>query len=185
MLEEYKPRTYCTRIFRRKLRHALSVRLLSHCTALTENFAWTEGLGSSWCSVLWTEELRFCDLIETNHRHGYNQQECYGLRSRSFPVTRMKQFLPPLCRISLVLWARHEKSPEVGTLRYILSQKHQSTCLQNRKTKLGINDPTSSVSVPLSFSASLLPLSVNSYTHKHTTRGRLEVGLYMWNGSSV
>jgi hypothetical protein len=49
-------------------------------------------------------------------------------------------------------WARHEKLPEVdrqgcGTLRYTLSQKHQSTYLHNRKRKLGINDSTSSVNL--------------------------------------
>jgi hypothetical protein len=51
-----------------------------------------------------------------------------------------------------VLWTRHEKSPEVdrrggGTLRYTLSQKHQSIYLHNLETKFGINDSTSSVSV--------------------------------------
>jgi hypothetical protein len=65
----------------------------------------------------------------------------------------------------LVLWARHEKSPEVyrrggGTLRYTLSRKHESTYLHNREKKLDINDSAFSVSLPLSTSASLLSLSV-------------------------
>jgi hypothetical protein len=61
--------------------------------------------------------------------------------------------------------------PGAGTLRYTLTQKHQSKYLHNRETKLGINDSTSSVSVSLSSSVSLLSSSITSYMHKHTTSG--------------
>jgi hypothetical protein len=87
------------------------------------------------------------------------------------------------------VWTRHEKSPEVdkrgcGTLRYTLSQKHQSTYPHNTQTT-GINDPTSSISVPLSMSVSLLSSLITSYMHKHRTRVWREVGLYMWNSNST
>jgi hypothetical protein len=77
------------------------------------------------------------------------------------------------CSATKVLFARHEKSLQVkrrggGTSGYTPSQKHQSTYLHNIETKLGLNDPTSSVSVPPSVSVSLLYLSVTSYMHWHT-----------------
>jgi hypothetical protein len=58
------------------------------------------------------------------------------------------------------------------------SQKHLSAYLHKRETNLFINESSSSVSVPLSVSVSLLSLSTTSYMHEHTTRERLEVGLY-------
>jgi hypothetical protein len=77
---------------------------------------------------------------------------------------------------------RHKLIAGAGELyAKLLSQKRQSTYLHNRETKLGINDSTASVSVPLSISMSLLSLSIISYAHKHTTRGWLELGLCMWN----
>jgi hypothetical protein len=46
-----------------------------------------------------------------------------------------------------------------GTLRYTVSQKHQSTYLHNRETKLGINDSTCSLSEPLSISVTAVFIS--------------------------
>jgi hypothetical protein len=70
--------------------------------------------------------------------------------------------------------SRQKWIDEAGELYAILSQKNQSTYLHNSGTKLDITDSKSSVSV--SVSLSLLSLPVTSYMHKHTTRGRLEVG---------
>jgi hypothetical protein len=61
------------------------------------------------------------------------------------------------------------RSGRAGNFMLHSSQKHQSTYLYNRETKLGINDSTPSVSEPLSVSVLLLSLSVTSYMHRHNT----------------